>query len=97
MSSNGALTVDKRMTIRAAEGLAERPVIRFAGEKGDNMITIADGGILTVEGIAFSGRPEPGRAMAKAGISTAESMIRPYSLTVDGCEFADSARAVSSP
>lgn len=84
-----ALTVDKCMTIRAAEGLAERPVIRFAGEKGDNMITIADGGILTVEGIAFSGRPEPGRAMAKAGISTAESMIRPYSLTVDGCEFAD--------
>lgn len=84
-----ALVVDKPLKIRAAEGLAKRPVIRFAGERSDNMITIADGGILTVEGIAFSGRPEPGRAMAKAGISTAADMIRPYSLTVDGCEFAD--------
>ncbi len=84
-----ALTVGKTLRIRAAEGLAERPVIRFAGERGDNMITIADGGILTVEGIAFNGRPEPGKAMAKAGISTAAEMIRPYSLTVDGCEFAD--------
>lgn len=84
-----ALVVAKRLTIRAAEGLAERPVIRFAGDKGDDMITIADGGILMVEGLAFSGRPEPGKAMAKAGISTATDMIRPYSLTVDGCEFAD--------
>lgn len=84
-----ALVVGKRLTIRAAEGLANRPVIRFAGDKSDDMITIADGGILTVEGLAFSGRPEPGKAMAKAGISTATDMIRPYSLTVDGCEFAD--------
>ena len=84
-----AVTVNKRLTIRAAEGLERRPVIRFVGRKPDNMITIADGGSLRIVGIAFSGTPEPGRAMAKAGISTAADMIRPYLLEVDSCEFAD--------
>lgn len=84
-----ALTVDKPLTIEAAEGLAARPVIRFAGDRPDNMVTIADGGSLCIRGIAFSGAPEPGKSMAKAGISTAADMIRPYRLTVDGCEFAD--------
>lgn len=85
-----ALVVDRSVTIRAAEGLAKHPVIRFAGEKPDNMITIADGcDMLLVKGIAFSGVPEPGKAMARAGISTAADMIRPYNLTVEDCEFAD--------
>lgn len=84
-----AVVVNKTLVIRAAEGLGKRPVIRFAGEKPDNMITIADGGSLHIEGIAFSGAPEPGKAMAKAGISTAADMIRPYWLEVDNCEFAD--------
>jgi len=82
-----ALTVKTPLTIRAAGGA--RPVIRFVGEKGDNMITIADGGSLRIEGVAFSGALEPGKALAKAGISTAADMIRPYRLEVDGCEFAD--------
>ncbi len=84
-----AVAVNKKLFIRAAEGLEKRPVIRFVGEKSDNMITIADGGSLRIEGIAFSGAPEPGKAMARAGISTAADMIRPYRLEVDDCEFAD--------
>lgn len=84
-----ALVVARNLTVMALEGLEKRPVIRFAGEKPDNMITIADGGSLRVEGIAFSGAPEPGRAMARAGISTADDMIRPYRLEVENCEFAD--------
>lgn len=85
-----ALVLDKELVIEAADGLAERPVIRFAGDKTDNMITLADGcGDATIRGIAFSGRPEPGKPLAKAGISTAADMICPYSLTVEDCEFAD--------
>ncbi len=83
-----ALTVRVPLTIRAA-GDGARPVVRFVGSKGDNMVTIADGGSLRIEGIAFSGVLEPGKALAKAGISTAAEMIRPYDLYVDDCEFAD--------
>lgn len=83
-----ALTVRVPLTIRAAGGGA-RPVVRFNGQKGDNMVTIADGGSLRIEGIAFSGVLEPGKALAKAGISTAAEMIRPYELYVDDCEFTD--------
>lgn len=83
-----AMTVRVPLTIRAA-GEGARPVVRFVGDKADNMVTIADGGELRIEGIAFSGVLEPGKALAKAGISTAESMIRPYDLFVDNCEFAD--------
>ena len=82
-----AMVVKVPLTIRSQGG--ERPVVRFNGRKGDNMITIADGGSLKIEGIAFCGRLEPGKALAKAGISTAADMIQPYELTVDNCEFYD--------
>lgn len=83
-----AMVVRVPLTIRAAQGGA-RPVVRFNGRKGDNMVTVADGGDLRIEGIAFSGVPEDGKALAKAGISTAQDMIRPYNLVVDDCEFTD--------
>ncbi len=83
-----AMVVRVPLTIRAA-GSGARPVVRFNGTKGDNMVTIADGGELRIEGIAFSGELEDGKALAKAGISTAAEMIRPYDLFVDDCEFAD--------
>ena len=84
-----ALTVRVPLTIRAAAGSAARPVIRFNGSRGDNMVTIADGGTLRISGIAFSGALEPGKTLAKAGISTATDMIQPYELYVDNCEFFD--------
>lgn len=81
-----AMFIDKPLTIRAANA-ANKPLVRFNGEKPDNMVTIADGGELIIENIAFDGVLEPGKALAKAGISTATDMIQPYTLTVDGCEF----------
>lgn len=83
-----AMVVRVPLTIRAA-GAGARPVVRFNGEKGDNMLTIADGGTLHIAGISFSGELEPGKALARAGISTAQEMIRPYDLYVDDCEFRD--------
>lgn len=83
-----ALVVRVPLTIRAVKGGA-RPVVRFNGRKGDNMVTIADGGELHLEGIAFSGELEDGKALAKAGVSTAADMIRPYNLWIDDCEFRD--------
>ena len=81
-----AMVVRVPLTIRGVKG-GERPVVRFNGQKGDDMVTIADGGELHIEGIAFSGRLEDGKALAKAGISTARDMIRPYNLWIDNCEF----------
>lgn len=83
-----AILVDKPLTLRAAN-LASKPLIRFNGDKSDNMVTIADGGDLRLENMAFSGTLELGRALAKAGISTAQDMIKPYTLVIDGCEFSD--------
>lgn len=81
-----AMVVRVPLTIRGVKG-GERPVVRFNGQKGDDMVTIADGGELHIEGIAFSGRLEDGKALAKAGVSTARDMIRPYNLWIDNCEF----------
>ncbi|WP_295935745.1 chondroitinase-B domain-containing protein [uncultured Alistipes sp.] len=81
-----ALMIRVPLTIRAAKGTS-RPVIRFNGRKGDNMITIADGGELHIEGVAFCGDQQEGMALARAGIATAPEMIRPYNLYVDNCEF----------
>lgn len=86
---DGTLCVDRKLTIEAAEGLAVRPVVRYVGRRKENMITIADGANLVVRGLHFSGVLEPGKALAAAGISTAERMIRPYNLMVEGCEFSD--------
>lgn len=84
-----AIHVDRPLTIEAATGLAKRPVIRYVGERKENMVTIADGGDLVVRGLHFSGVLEPGKALAAAGISTQEVMIRPYNLKVEGCEFSE--------
>lgn len=81
-----AMFIDKPLTIRAADG-TNKPLVRFNGDKPDNMVTIANGGELSIMDIAFDGVLEPGKALARAGISTAVDMIQPYTLTVDGCEF----------
>lgn len=81
-----AMVVRVPLTIRGVKG-GERPVVRFNGQKGDDMVTLADGGELHLEGIAFSGVLEDGKALAKAGVSTARDMIRPYNLWIDNCEF----------
>ena len=65
-----AMFIDKPLTIRAADA-ANKPLVRFNGDKPDNMVTIADGGKMVIENITFDGVLEPGKALAKAGISTA--------------------------
>ncbi len=85
---SSAIVVDKPLTIRADTKKA-RPIVRFVGEKTDNMITIDNNGELHISGIAFCGRLEPGKDLAKAGIATADNMITHYNLNVDNCEFYD--------
>ncbi len=87
--NSATLKIDRRVVVRAAKGLAQRPVIRYNGSKADNIVTIADGGELQVCGIAFNGTAEPGKAAPNSAISTAAVMIRPYLLTIDDCEFVD--------
>ncbi len=84
-----AMVVKCPLTIRAKAGLAKRPIVRFNGTSGDNMVTIADGGDLHIEGIEFSGVLEPGKSLASAGISSDDVMIESYNLVVDNCEFVD--------
>ncbi len=73
--------------IRAQEGCS--PEVIFAGRKSQNMITICDGGSLTVRGIRFNGRLTPGRSLAKGIISTDDNMVKPYTLTVENCCFSN--------
>lgn len=80
-----AIVVDCPTEIVAADGV--KPVVRFAGSKSDNMVTIVNGGSLVVKGITFDGSLAEGRSLAKAGISTAVDMIEPYTLTVEDCTF----------
>jgi poly(beta-D-mannuronate) lyase len=79
------MRITRPTLIRAAEGVS--PVVVFAGRKSQNMITICDGGSLTVRGIRFDGRLAPGRSLAAGIISTDKDMITPYTLTVEDCSF----------
>ncbi len=79
------MRITRPTLIRAAEGVS--PVVVFAGRKSQNMITICDGGTLTVRGIRFDGRLAPGRSLAAGIISTDKDMITPYTLTVEDCTF----------
>jgi poly(beta-D-mannuronate) lyase len=78
--------IDKPLTIRAANA-ANKPLVRFNGEKPDNMVTIADGGELIIENIAFDGVLETGKALAKAGNFYSHRYDTTLYMTVDGCEF----------
>lgn len=81
------MRITRPTLIRAEEGAS--PEVIFAGRKSQNMITICDGGSLTVRGIRFSGRLTPGRSLAKGIISTDDNMVEPYTLTVEDCSFSD--------
>lgn len=81
------VSVDKYLKIQAASNLTNRPVLRYNGSKRAAFITVTNNGKLEVEGIAFDGTVESGKALAAGGISTSSSMITPYLLTVDNCEF----------
>ncbi|MHC1689361.1 MAG: chondroitinase-B domain-containing protein [Bacteroidales bacterium] len=81
--------IDFPVTIKAADNLNARPVVRYNGSKQGNIVTIRDGGELIVKGLAFYGMGEPGKSVPGSGISTQAGMIKPYYLEVDNCEFFD--------
>ena len=83
------------MTLCAAPGVS--PLLRYAGRKGDNLITICDGGRLTVRGLRMSGVLTPGRSLATALISTDKDMIESYALRVEDCAFSDCGESAFFP
>lgn len=84
-----AIQISRRLTIIGESDKQHETLISYAGEKPDNMMTIRDGGMLFVKHIHFSGCLAEGKALAKAGISTDNDMIKPYMLAVDSCEFSE--------
>ncbi len=89
------MRITRPTIIRAAEGTS--PEVVFAGRKSESMISICDGGSLTVRGIRFNGRLAPGRSLAKAIISTEKDMIEPYTLTVEDCSFEECTESGFNP
>lgn len=81
------LPVDKYLRIQAAEVLSFKPVLRYNGEKKEAIITLMKDGHLDIEGIAFDGGGQTGKAFPSGGISTAVDVNSPYLLTVNHCEF----------
>lgn len=76
------IVIDRAVTLKG-----QHDTLRYASEKPGNMITIADGGSLTVSGITFDGSLMPEKAQAAAAISSAAIMLRPYKLSVSNCNF----------
>ncbi len=83
------LKVAVPITLRAADGCENNPVISFAGSKRASLVTIVDGGSLKVSGLDFSGKLAIGTAGVRHAITTAEGMIQPYLLEVKDCAFYD--------
>lgn len=81
------IVVDKYLIIKAAEGLASRPELRYNSKKGGAIMMIDDGGNLDISGIAFNGDGFMGTSTPNAGIATNQPMIQPFDLRVDNCAF----------
>lgn len=76
------VVISRAVTLRG-----DHDTLRYASTESGNMITIADGGKLTVEGLTFDGSLQPGMAQAAAAISTDQKMAGSYKLTVSRCQF----------
>lgn len=84
-----SIVINKYLVIKAAEGLTERPELRFNSRNSGPLVLISDGGDLDVQGIAFNGDGFMGTRTPNAGIATAVPMIKPFGLNVDNCAFYD--------
>ena len=83
------LEIDKLLYIEASEDLSERPQLIFNDIKlkRSTHMLLVNGGKLFVKGIAFNGTTIKGNKTT-CGIKTdTKSMITPYWLIVDNCEF----------
>ncbi|MDB5251034.1 MAG: hypothetical protein JWP27_203 [Flaviaesturariibacter sp.] len=92
------IEIRQYQAIRAAHGLATKPVIRYNGMRSKvALITIADGGLLELEGVAFDNEAFDGKAAAAAAISPAAAMRGHYSAWVRDCSFYNYQEASFSP
>lgn len=83
-----SVIVDKSICIKSMDINNSLPKIRYNGKKGQTaMITIADGGVLYVNGIEFHGEPYQGNSRPMAGIAPAAKMSGTYSAVVENCIF----------
>ncbi|MFT3827150.1 MAG: polysaccharide lyase 6 family protein [Chitinophagaceae bacterium] len=81
------LMINKKISIRAAAGSKEKPVIQFSGEKGGfAFFSIENGGSMRMNGVVCNGASENG--MADCFIRTSlKPMIEHYSVWVSDCDF----------
>lgn len=84
---DNTLLIDKYIRIQADTHLSKRPVLCFNGLSGAAFVTLANGGNLEMQGIAFNGEGQAGKALAEGGITVKSGTITPYLLTIDNCEF----------
>jgi len=85
---NRDIIINKTLVIMAEAGLREKPVLINNTENPfPAFITIENGGLLKIQGIAFSGSHQ-NFADVSAGIrSSVKPMNQHYSLIIDRCEF----------
>ncbi|HZH65244.1 MAG TPA: chondroitinase-B domain-containing protein [Flavisolibacter sp.] len=94
LSAEGDYLLDKTvevktyLRIQAAKNLRTKPVIRYNGTKGKVAVfTIADNGILEMDGLAFNNDAFDGKAAANAAVSPAPVMRGHYGAFINNCEF----------
>lgn len=95
VTATDTIRLDGGVVLRNEPYVISRPTViigngttlRWNGSKGDNFITIAEGGSLKAEGITFDGALQQGCAVARNGICTDTRMVSPYNLEVTGCRF----------
>lgn len=80
--------INKYLRIQSEPNLKSKPIIRYNGTKSKaSIFTIADGGILELDGIAFNDEAFDGKAAAATAISPASTMRGHYSAYINNCEF----------
>ncbi|MFI3266929.1 MAG: chondroitinase-B domain-containing protein [Rikenellaceae bacterium] len=81
------VVINKYIVIKAAEGLASRPNLRYNAPRSGSIVLLADGGDLEVQGIGFDGLGLMGTAYPNSAIATTMPMVKPFGLHVDNCSF----------
>lgn len=85
---DSSIEITRHLRIQGAPGLKTKPVIRYNGTKGKiALLTIADGGVLELQSVAFNNEALEGKTAASAAISPAPVMRGTYSAFVDNCTF----------
>ncbi len=83
------ISVSKYIRIEKAPSLKTKPVLHYNGTSGrTSFITIADGGVLELDGLSFDGNPVDGKAAPMACVTTVPKMTGTYSASISNCEFA---------